>query len=183
MSNFQLKCPFLCPIQSELSGFCQDEGQAIAFCLSVELERNLYHFSNSSHPVLIFATTSFLFLPFQKYLGPLKTLQCRSDWFYIFSPLLAYDSTFLTCLVHFYLSVCFPASKILLLLPALLFSLSYFPYPVYVLKQNKTKQTLDCSFTGVFGGHKIRCKCSFCHFNLEVSVFKMAIHGVFEGHK
>lgn len=138
MSNFQLKCPFLCPIQSELSGFCQDEGQAIAFCLSVELERNLYHFSNSSHPVLIFATTSFLFLPFQKYLGPLKTLQCRSDWFYICSPLLAYDSTFLTCLVHFYLSVCFPASKILLLLPALLFSLSYFPYPVYVLKQNKT---------------------------------------------
>lgn len=66
----------------------------------------------------------FLFLPFQKYLGPLKTLQCKSDWFYIFSPLLAYDSTFLTCLVHFYLSVCFPASKILLLLPALLFSLS-----------------------------------------------------------
>ena len=135
MSNFQLKCPFLCPIQSELSGFCQDEGQAIAFCLSVELERNLYHFSNSSHPVLIFATTSFLFLPFQKYLGPLKTLQCRSDWFYIFSPLLAYDSTFLTCLVHFYLSVCFPASKILLLLPALLFSLSCLCLKT---KQNKT---------------------------------------------
>lgn len=53
--------------ENKLSGFCQDEGGAVAFWCGVgEGIWSFNHFSNSSHPILILVTS--FFSQFQKYM-------------------------------------------------------------------------------------------------------------------